>query len=399
MLAVGQCGAVCTEGGQMAGKFRAFLAPVVLALVLVPGPVAVAASDRTAPPACTSWVQMTSRNPGAVDDNLSAVTALSSRDVWTVGEYFAGANTKTLIEHWNGRAWKVVQSPNKGTGDQLNSVYAVSPTNIWAAGSYFSTSGRTLIEHWNGKAWKIVASPNVGPGSNGLTAVRGTSAHDIWAVGDAVTSYPVARTVILHWNGRRWQLASSPSVANRPNFLTAVRPLSATEAWAVGRYVSASGASRTLTLLWSKGRWRIVASPNGPGTSDDDLRGVLVSSAVSAWAVGDYSTGAVDKTLILHWNGHRWQKVFSPNLGSNDLNAIGATSAANIYAVGTDFGTSSRALVLHWNGSHWRTVQAHGLSMPGDALSAVFALSPASIWAVGVADQGSQERTLIEHCR
>jgi hypothetical protein len=386
----------------MAGKFRAFVAPVALVLVLAlavgQGPAA-KAGESAAPAACTSWVHMTSRNPGTVDDVLYGVTALSARNVWAVGEYFVGVNTQTLIEHWNGTAWRVVHSPNKGTGDQLNSVYAVSPTNIWAAGSYFSTSGRTLIEHWNGKAWKIVASPNLGLGSNGLTGVRGTSAHDIWAVGDAVTSYPIAKTVILHWTGRRWHLVSSPSVANRPNFLAAVRPLSATEAWAVGRYVSASGASRTLTLLWSKGHWRIVASPNGSATSDDDLRGVFVSSPVSAWAVGDYSTGAVDHTLTLHWNGRRWQKTFSPNLGSDELNAVGATSAANIYAVGTAFGTSSRALVLHWNGSHWRTVQARSLSTPGNSLNAVFALSPASIWAVGVAEPGSHEQTLIEHCR
>jgi hypothetical protein len=70
-----------------------------------------------------------------------------------------------------------------------------------------------------------------------------------------------------------------------------------------------------------------------------------------------------------------------------------------MYAVGTDYSTTSRALVLHWNGSHWRIVQARSLSTAGDGLNAVFALSPASIWAVGLAEPGSQERTLIERCR
>jgi hypothetical protein len=359
---------------------------------------AVAVSTGAGSAACTAWATMTSRNPGPVDNNLYGVTALSASNVWAVGEYFAGVDTKTLIEHWNGKNWKVIQSPNKGTDDVLNSVYAVSPANVWAAGSY---SDRTLIEHWNGTTWKIVASPNLGLGSNGLTAIRGTSARDIWAVGDAVTSYPIAKTVILHWSGRRWQLVSSPSIAKRPNFLQAVRPLSATEAWAVGHYVSASGASKTLTLLLSKGHWRIVASPNGPGTGGSDLRGVLVTSTASSWAVGSYEDGPVDKTFILHWNGRRWQKAVSPDVGkdSDALYAIGATSAANMYAVGTDYSTTSRALVLHWNGSHWRIVQARSLSTAGDGLNAVFALSPASIWAVGLAEPGSQERTLIERCR
>src|SRR6185437_10669976 len=129
----------------------------------------------------------------------------------------------------------VFTSPNKGTGDALGAVYAVSASDVWAAGSYYNgTAGRTLIEHFNGKSWSVVTSPNVGALSNEITALRGTSANDIWAVGDAVTSYPTTKTVILHWNGHRWRLVTSPSVPDKPNFLTAVRPVSASEAWPSG---------------------------------------------------------------------------------------------------------------------------------------------------------------------
>jgi hypothetical protein len=384
----------------VARKLGIYVAPILLVLIMVPARAALAAARSPAARVCTSWVQMSSRNNSSGDNDLNGVAAISSANVWAVGEYFVGVNTETLVEHWNGTTWKIVSSPNLGTGDQLESVYAVSSTNVWAAGSYYNgTAGRTLIEHWNGKSWKVVPSPNIGAGSNELTSVRGTSGKDIWAAGDAVTSYPVTRTVLLHWNGKRWAVTHSPSQPKVLNLLGAVRPQSRTDAWAVGQYVHGSPL-RTLILHWSKGHWRIVPSPNG-GTSTNELAGVLPTSAASAWAAGWYFNGKVDRTLMLHWNGKHWRKTFSPNAGSgsNDLAAIGATSARNIYAVGVDLtGTGSKVLILHWNGSHWRVMAGRN---PGtnNRLEAVFAQSPGSIWAVGSYSKSGTNRTLIEHCR
>ena len=40
----------------------------------------------------------------------------------------------------------------------------VSPTDIWAFGSYFAADGSgnqmTLLLHWNGTVWSIASSPN-----------------------------------------------------------------------------------------------------------------------------------------------------------------------------------------------------------------------------------------------
>ena len=100
---------------------------------------------------------MTTRNAGTGDNDLYGVAAISAGNVWAVGEYFVGVNTRTLIEHWNGKSWKIVPSPNLGTVIRSTRVYAVSAANVWAAGSYYNgTAGRTLIEHWNGKSWKVV---------------------------------------------------------------------------------------------------------------------------------------------------------------------------------------------------------------------------------------------------
>src|SRR6266851_2917489 len=67
---------------------------------------------------------------------------------------------KTLIEHWNGKQWSIVPSPNVSgsTSDILNGVEEVSARNIWAVGVFFTRSagGLPLIEHWNGVQWSIV---------------------------------------------------------------------------------------------------------------------------------------------------------------------------------------------------------------------------------------------------
>ncbi len=57
------------------------------------------------------------------------------------------------IEHWNGKRWKALPSPNPPSG-YLNLLWAASATsrdNIWAVGT--TDYGSTLIVHWNGAAW------------------------------------------------------------------------------------------------------------------------------------------------------------------------------------------------------------------------------------------------------
>ena len=234
----------------MARKLGMYLAPVLVAALLAanwdlaawpaPGP------SRPSP-ACTAWTHTTSPNTGTGDNNLTGVAATSAGDAWAVGYAFFGVSTKTLAEHWNGKSWRIIKSPNTGTGDEFKGIYTVSPTNACkAVGSYFDQHGcgRNLIEHWNGKSWSAIKSPNLGARSNELTSIRGNSANDIWAVGDAVTSYPIAKTVILHWNGMHWRMVSSPSVPAEPNFLAGVRPLSPAQAWAVGRRSRATPTRR-----------------------------------------------------------------------------------------------------------------------------------------------------------
>ena len=139
---------------------------------------------------------------------------------------------RTLIQHFDGNTWNIVQSPNprNDTISELHSVAAVSANDVWAVGS--SSDGklpsRTLIQHWDGAQWTIVSSPNPDNQFNELRGVAAISANNVWAVGyrGGTKSETPIETFILHWDGARWSQVATPNIAGGGNQLfgiTAIR--------------------------------------------------------------------------------------------------------------------------------------------------------------------------------
>src|SRR5918911_755275 len=74
---------------------------------------------------------------GSGSNYLQGVAATSACDAWAVGRYYNGTAERTLVVHWNGKACKVIQSPNRGgttNANQLYGVAATSATDAWALG-------------------------------------------------------------------------------------------------------------------------------------------------------------------------------------------------------------------------------------------------------------------------
>ncbi len=249
--------------------------------------------------------------PAQTANDLLAVTSTTTGDAWAVGWYQAGTSTsplpQTLIEHFDGTSWSVVPSP-----DQLNA---------------------------NGVAT-----------SNELVAVSADSVTDVWAVGWYVDvnayGYPVDQLLVEHYNGTAWSLApataspfDAPSPRASQNQFLGVAAASPTDVWAVGQYHSGSTAE-TLIEHFNGTAWTEVASPS-PGTSANVLNAVALDGAGGADAVGYTSSGTVDQTLIEHYDGTAWSMVASPDTSttlSNQLAGVAATSATDIWAVGTASG-------------------------------------------------------------
>jgi hypothetical protein len=292
------------------------------------------------------------------------------------------------------QSWTSTLPPSPGAGDnEFFGVTALSACNVWAVGNYHAVVGGPLLslaEHWNGTSWKVVPTPDPGTSTNFLRAVSAFSASDVWAVGHADNS-----TLILHWNGTAWARMRSPSPGTS-NDLNGVDVVSATSAWAVGEVSDSSSTQKTLILRWNGMNWSQVTSP-APGTGSV-LGAVTATSAGNAWAVGDSFTGTAGKTLILRWNGTKWAQAASPNpsgpVTEMTLAGVAATSTSNAWAVGTyNTGTGQKTIIVRWNGHTWTQVSSPN-SDPEPSLSGVAATSASNAWAVGTA--GSVDKTLIE---
>ncbi len=166
--------------------------------------------------------------------------------------------------------------------------------------------------------------------------------------------------------------------------LSAVRAVSASDVWAVG--ASSNGTvDKTLILHWNGHKWATVTSPS-PGTASS-LSGVAATSAQNVWAVGESETISTEQTLILHWDGHTWTTVPSPSPSPvATLAAVGASSANNAWAVGASGGGPDATLILHWNGHTWAKVTSPNAGGPGggNLLSGVAVTAGSNAWAVGL---------------
>ncbi len=327
-------------------------------------------------------------------NELLAVTAIASTDVWAVGGYDSGG--QALIEHWNGSAWSVVSNPNPGIANRFLGVAAVSSNDVWAVG-YYSNGGvsQTLVEHWDGTSWSLIPSPNLGTGYNQLNAVSAVpgSANELWAVGAAGSE-----TLVEQWNGTQWSIISSPNTGTNPQ-LDGVAANSTNDVWAVG-YTGGNNGRLTLAEHWNGSSWSIVSSPD-PSATGNQLVAVAALGANDVWAVGSFINTdpgvGVPQPLFLQWNGTSWVQVTGDTTVAAGLGpqpaAVAAIGASDIWSVGSDGST----LAEHWNGTSWSIVATPNTGAGQDVLNGTGASSSTDAWAVGYFTAGIEKRTLIEH--
>jgi hypothetical protein len=347
----------------------------------------------------TTWSPVYAPNAPANNEILYAESALSANDVWAVGfslGYIQGTTqgNRALIEHWNGSSWSIATIPHPGTpGDQLLSVKAVSSSDVWAVGDYKNaTNFQTLILHWNGSTWSQITSPNPAGDAHDhvLVGVDATSANDVWAVG-YYHNDTASQTLIVHWNGSAWVQFTSPSPganANELHGVTVVPGSGGNDAWAVGYYRDNPGDNySTLFERWNGTTWSVVPGAGAAGVDNEPGR-IFALSPNDAWAVGyTYDGGSAFQNLVLHWNGTAWSLSPIVQQGQYGDQLFGGTALApnDVYVVGGYINASHQAqsLIEHWNGSTWSVVPSVPTPGNGAVLADIKAISSSNIWAVG----------------
>jgi hypothetical protein len=149
--------------------------------------------------------------------------------------------------------WSVVRSALRGTGDNsLGAVAASAPDDVWAVGNFLpdtATSNQdatlSLANHFDGKTWSVVATPNTGADFDTLfgVAAKGGKA---WAVGVRLNSDFQDRALIEAWDGAHWTIADSPQPGSERNILFGASATSTSDVWAVGDQEGSNGRFETL---------------------------------------------------------------------------------------------------------------------------------------------------------
>jgi hypothetical protein len=365
-----------------------------LALISILATLALQATMASALSEDAAWGIVPSPNASAKANELAGLAVLGSNDIWAVGRYNTGrpptvTGRDTLALHWDGTAWTVVSTPNPTWSGadyfSLEDAAGTASNDVWAVGDaedFASLKSTTLIEHWNGSAWSIVQSPNPGGRNlpNQLNAVAIASPTDIWAVG--LAGYP-EDALTLRYNGSRWRpVRNGCGVA-----LQGVDVVSSSDVWAVGT---------DTTCHFDGSSWSVIPSPQPRGQYSEiayvlqDVSAVASNDVwVSGYRVIEFGEYLEDQSIVEHWDGNAW--TLTTDVDGHELNGIEALGSNDVWAVGTD---ATRGVVVHFDGTGWNLVPS---PTPKDSgvLSDVEAESSDHLWAAGTSLGSSPGRTLI----
>lgn len=335
-------------------------------------------------------------------NSLGAVAAVSANDVWAVGLFanFAGNDYyKTLAEHYDGSRWRAVPMPKPAKPIAvLAGVSATASDDVWAVGyeQDLRSGYRTLIEHWDGKAWSISLD---GTQQGWLNSVVAIARDDVWAVGS--TDY-IGFGLIEHWDGKTW----TPTYFSGSIFLRAVTAINSHDVWAVGQFSHDGSGDYTYATHFDGTGWSHVPTPSPLNKHNIDQNWLVSVTALTTddvWAVGvvrDPDFGYLDRTLTEHWDGKKWSVISSPLLGhrvGNDLWAAVALAPDNVWSVGAlGVDPDLQPLSEQWNGANWSAVTPAGAD--GILQGVTRVPSQTGLWAVGYrVKQNTYIGTLVEY--
>lgn len=260
----------------------------------------------------------------------------------------------------------------------LTAVWGSDADDVWAVGS------DGAIVHWDGKELELVASTT----TRSLHAIGGTGPDDIWATGDEGTT--------LHWDGRRFEFVQRwesetylgiSAIAPDNVWIVGVVP---TDRTGIVRHYdgatwSAAEVPGTASLweVWSSAPddvWFVGTNPTqggvvyrGNGTDFDriefdgkPLRGIWGDSAEDVW-VQPYDSAPQ------HWDGSTFTAEESEH--DDERGMLGTWGAApdDVWAVGL------HGKIKHWDGEVWEIMEP----LVDEPLWSVWGSRSDDVWAVG----------------
>lgn len=338
---------------------------IVVAVTVVPLALAVAvgaptaAGDTPSPTAArpVSWTNVTT--PPMSGDTSQKV--YRQVDVVPGGAAFAAGYTRhnlpgvsevrSLVERWDGSSWQTMITPDVETApaaDYMSGVSGTSATDVWVVGQSATAPGRPTSKpfaiHYDGTSWTEVEVPDPSGGVGaGMNAVAAISPNDVWAVG---TAYPGnAKGAAYHWDGRAWSSFRIPRLPGcKDTNYTELMAITATpdgDVYAGGDCPTASGYAGFIVRMESLRQWEVVARIAGRSAIAD----MTSDAAGTVWATGTQSTATTDRAFLLYGSGTTWTRQLrpAPPAGTYEQASGVAVTPTGITIVGeTNFNVNQR---------------------------------------------------------
>ncbi len=304
--------------------------------------------------------------PALDDVRLFDVEVVAEDDVWVVG--VRDDFTRSLILHYDGRAFSVVQAPSPFRfQNSLRAVSAVATDDVWAVGSGVVQQEPNFVYvplalHFDGTAWRHVPPPRVRSKFGGsLNAIAAISSNDVWAFGDADQNGDWVG-LAQRWNGMRWRTVSVPGAGP----FGAVAALGPARLWV---------ATLDLELFrWNGRRWLRI-TPGAITNASGGFHGFSALTDKEVWVVGAYAAGPIAARFV----GRRLRDLpipYSHFKGSYQAREDSSMGDVLAFAPNDVLAVSNFGIEQH-DGRRWRKVS------PTSSLSALDAVSRDDVWAVG----------------
>lgn len=263
--------------------------------------------------------------------SLRAAYSAGPDDLWVV--------SYGVLGRFDGANWSF-----DVVAEGLGAIHGSAADDVWAVGD------PAVALHYDGAAWSRV------PIDTGLRNARGVwvgGKTDAWLVGDGL---------LMHWDGNTWMSAPIDGVDPLP-LLSAVWGSGPTDVWA------ASPTDAGSLYHFDGVSWSVVANwPRAP------IFAIWGSAANDVWAAG-FDT-------ILHFDGTAWSDTRAIAPGSQYyLYGLGGT-AGNVWAVGSaasDPSVDVGGVVLTNRSGQWERVDP-GI---GGAFYGVWGARSDRVWIVG----------------
>lgn len=320
-----------------------------------------------------TWQIDTLNIPDAYQNLMRSVWASGPNDI-----YICGHNSGSQINegngnmwHYDGNNWEVEDiRSNAGSNGNLSSVHGSSANNVWAVGDhgrYGSDIRDPFIVQFDGARWKKYTVNS----EYALYDVFVESRTSVWACGDG--------GLIYYYDGIGWEVDTIkvPMQENDFFIIYSVLPYDG-KMYAAGTNRT-SGSINTQFYFFQRenGLWKEIDKFNIPEQNSKFGNRLQV---VTSKKLLSYGTGGV-----YSWENEGWAQLLSTDYS---INNVYAQNENNIIAVGS---SDTR---YHYNGSNWQELDK---IEPMDLLYTGTWFNDEEAFIIGFKQIGNKYKTLVLH--